>query len=67
MTNGVRIGIVGAGIMGRGNALSLSGLPDVQVAAVTSHSAESAVRLADEIEGRGAARPATGGPTTIEP
>lgn len=58
MTNGVRIGIVGAGIMGRGNALSLSGLPEVEVTAVTSRSAESAGRLADEIEGRGASRPA---------
>lgn len=57
MSNLIRIGIVGAGIMGRGNALSLSGLPEVEVTAVTSRSADSAGRLADEIQGRGAPRP----------
>jgi predicted dehydrogenase len=58
MSSTIRIGIVGAGIMGRGNALSLSGLPEVEVTAVTSRSADSAGRLADEIVGRGAPRPA---------
>jgi hypothetical protein len=57
MSNLIRIGIVGAGIMGHGNALSLSGLPEVEVAAVTSRSAGSAGRLADEIQGRGSPRP----------
>ncbi|HEY9334455.1 MAG TPA: Gfo/Idh/MocA family oxidoreductase, partial [Kribbella sp.] len=54
MTDTLRIGIVGAGIMGRGNALSLSGRADASITAVTSRSAESAERLADEIAGRGA-------------
>lgn len=57
MSSTIRIGIVGAGIMGRGNALSLSGLPEVEVTAVTSRSADSAGRLAEEIVGRGAPRP----------
>jgi len=54
VTDTLRIGIVGAGIMGRGNALSLSGRADASITAVTSRSAESAERLADEIAGRGA-------------
>lgn len=53
----LRIGIVGAGIMGRGNALSLSGRADAEITAVTSRSVESAGQLADEIAGRGAVRP----------
>ncbi|RZU24298.1 putative dehydrogenase [Kribbella rubisoli] len=53
----LRIGIVGAGIMGRGNALSLSGRSDAEITAVTSRSADSAGRLADEIAARGAPRP----------
>ncbi|MFI5693581.1 Gfo/Idh/MocA family protein [Kribbella sp. NPDC051586] len=53
----LRIGIVGAGIMGRGNALSLSGRADAEITAVTSRSADSAGRLADEIAERGAPRP----------
>ncbi|WP_238151074.1 Gfo/Idh/MocA family protein [Kribbella sindirgiensis] len=54
----LRIGIVGAGIMGRGNALSLSGRADAEITAVTSRSADAAARLADEIAERGAPRPA---------
>ena len=54
MTGTLRIGIVGAGIMGRGNALSLSGRADAEITAVTSRSAASAGQLADEIAGRGA-------------
>jgi predicted dehydrogenase len=50
----LRIGIVGAGIMGRGNALSLSGRADAEITAVTSRSAASAEQLAGEIAGRGA-------------
>ncbi|MGW7685147.1 Gfo/Idh/MocA family protein [Kribbella sp. NPDC054772] len=57
MTDVLRIGIVGAGIMGRGNALSLSGRADAEITAVTSRSAESAGQLADEIAGRGVPRP----------
>jgi predicted dehydrogenase len=53
----LRIGIVGAGIMGRGNALSLSGRADAEITAVTSRSADSAAQLADEIAERGAPRP----------
>ncbi|WP_371400776.1 Gfo/Idh/MocA family oxidoreductase [Kribbella sp. NBC_00662] len=53
----LRIGIVGAGIMGRGNGLSLSGRADAEITAVTSRSTGSAGRLADEIAGRGAVRP----------
>jgi predicted dehydrogenase len=53
----LRIGIVGAGIMGRGNALSLSGRADAEITAVTSRSADPAARLADEIAERGARRP----------
>ncbi|MGC4936521.1 Gfo/Idh/MocA family protein [Kribbella sp. DT2] len=54
----LRIGIVGAGIMGRANALSLSAVGEVEVTACTSRSAEAAGRLADEIQERGAPRPA---------
>jgi predicted dehydrogenase len=53
----LRIGIVGAGIMGRGNALSLSGLPDVEVTACTSRSDERARLLADEIAERAGSHP----------
>lgn len=53
----LRIGIVGAGIMGRGNALSLSGVPGVEVVACASRSAASAAQLADEIADRGSVRP----------
>ncbi|MBB5839572.1 putative dehydrogenase [Kribbella italica] len=54
----LRIGIVGAGIMGRANALSLSAVAGVEVTACTSRSADGAGRLADEIQERGAPRPA---------
>jgi predicted dehydrogenase len=43
--------------MGRGNALSLSGRSDAEITAVTSRSADSVGRLADEIAARGARRP----------
>lgn len=54
----LRIGIVGAGIMGRANALSLSGIPGVEITACTSRSDEGAEELADQIAGRALARPA---------
>lgn len=53
----LRIGIVGAGIMGRGNALSLSGLPDVEITACASRSEKGSMRLADEIAARAGLRP----------
>lgn len=43
--------------MGRGNALSLSGQPGVEITACAGRSPAGADRLADEIAGRGAARP----------
>lgn len=42
----LRVGIVGAGLMGRGNALSLSGERDVAITAVTSRTRSSAEALA---------------------
>lgn len=53
----LRIGIVGAGIMGRGNAVALSREPGVSITACVSRTRASADRLADEIAGRGAPRP----------
>lgn len=41
----LRIGIIGAGIMGRGNAKALSGEGDVEIAAVTSRRRESSEEL----------------------
>jgi predicted dehydrogenase len=46
MSDQLRIGIVGAGIMGRGNALALSGERDVVVTVVTSRTREAAESLA---------------------
>lgn len=54
----LRLGIVGAGIMGRGNALSLSALPGVMITACASRTAASAGALADEIADRHVPRPA---------
>lgn len=53
----MRIGIVGAGIMGHGNALAMSQQRGVEITAVTSGTAANAERLADEIAGRGRGRP----------
>ncbi|GAB3433538.1 Gfo/Idh/MocA family protein [Flindersiella endophytica] len=44
--DGLRVGIVGAGLMGRGNALAISGERDVVVTAVTSRTRASAEALA---------------------
>ncbi|WP_279581522.1 Gfo/Idh/MocA family protein [Fodinicola feengrottensis] len=46
MSDQLRMGIVGAGIMGRGNALALSGERDVVVTAVTSRTRDAAQSLA---------------------
>ncbi|SDS31713.1 Gfo/Idh/MocA family protein [Microlunatus soli] len=53
----LRIGIVGAGIMGQGNALAMSQQRGVEITAVTSATANHADALADEIAGRGRRRP----------
>lgn len=45
----LRIGIIGAGIMGRGNAKALSGEPDVQITGVTSRRRESAEDLVADL------------------
>lgn len=52
MSDQLRIGIVGAGIMGRGNALSLAGERDVVVTAVTSRTRAAAESLAAERNAR---------------
>jgi predicted dehydrogenase len=44
--DGLRVGIVGAGLMGRGNALALSGERDVVITTVTSRTRSSAEALA---------------------
>ncbi|HLT60686.1 MAG TPA: Gfo/Idh/MocA family oxidoreductase [Microlunatus sp.] len=56
-TRPLRIGIIGAGIMGRGNALALSREPGVTIAACVSRTRAGAEALADEVAGRGADRP----------
>lgn len=45
----LRIGVLGAGFMGATHARALAALPDVQVVAVSSRSAEKAAALAQEV------------------
>jgi predicted dehydrogenase len=45
----LRIGVLGAGFMGGTHARALAALPDVQVVAVSSRSAEKAAALAQEV------------------
>ncbi|MGD7707631.1 Gfo/Idh/MocA family protein [Microlunatus sp. Y2014] len=51
-TEPLRIGVVGAGIMGRGNAEALAGERDVRIAAVTSGDPANAEALADLVADR---------------
>jgi predicted dehydrogenase len=54
---GLKIGIIGAGIMGHGNAVALSREPGVSITAVTSRTRASAEKLADVVAEGGATRP----------